>query len=271
VAGAVSGRLRTVALIARATLIEQANRRLLWWLAGVALALVVGLALLGIIHPIAELSTRDTARLFARSAAGFYTLITVIVLGMGIIGYDLDSGAAIMFVSRPVSRGQYLTGRYLGNALTLAITLGVMGLGTFVVSLVGGRTDWTLLYDFIVLAWNAAVVLAVMVLLTVIAGMIATAIIGFITWEVVGNTYLLIGLIHAHEITGWAARLLTAFVVISPHVLSSPLVAGSVTSLNGGQTTFVMPGPTLPDFVWSLAWIVGALAVATALFRRRAL
>ncbi len=121
------------------------------------------------------------------------------------------------------------------------------------------------------LAWNAAVVLAVMVLLTVIAGMIATAIIGFITWEVVGNTYLLIGLIHAHEITGWAARLLTAFVVISPHVLSSPLVAGSVTSLNGGQTTFVMPGPTLPDFVWSLAWIVGALAVATALFRRRAL
>jgi ABC-type transport system involved in multi-copper enzyme maturation permease subunit len=241
------------------------------WLAGVALALVVGLALLGIIHPIADLSTRETARLFARSAAGFYTLITVIVLGMGIVGYDLDSGAVIMFVSRPVSRGQYLTGRYLGNALTLAITLGVMGVGTFVVSLVGGHADWTLLYDFLVLAWNAAVVLAVMVALTVIAGMIATAIIGFITWEVVGNTYLLTGLIRAHEITGWAARLLALFVVISPHVLSSPLVAGTTTSLNGGQTTFVMPGPTVPDLIWSAAWIVGALVVATVLFDRRAL
>lgn len=270
-AGAVSGRARNVALIARATLFEQANRRLLWWLAGVALALVTGLALLGIIHPIADLSTKETARLFARGAAGFYTLICVIVLGMGIIGYDLDSGAAIMFLSRPVSRGQYLTGRYLGNAVTLAITLGAMGLGTFVVSLVGGRTDWTLLYDFIVLAWNAAVVLAVMVALTVIAGMIATAIIGFITWEVIGNTYLLMGLIHAREITGMAAKLLTVFVVISPHVLSSPLVAGSVTSINGGQTSFVMPGPTLPDFVWSLTWIVGSLAVATVLFERRAL
>ena len=110
-----------------------------------------------------------------------------------------------------------------------------------------------------------------MVALTVIAGMIATAIIGFITWEVVGNTYLLTGLIRAHVITGWAARLLAVFVVISPHVLSSPLVAGTTTSLNGGQTTFVMPGPTVPDLIWSAAWIVGALVVATVLFDRRAL
>jgi len=267
----VSNRARNVLLIARSTLFEQANRRLLWSLAGGALALVIGLALVGLIHPIASLSTQETARLFARSAAGFYTLITIVVLGMGIIGYDLDSGAVIMFVSRPVSRGQYLTGRYLGNALTLAITLCVMGLGTFAVSLLGGRADWTLLYDFVVLAWNAAVVLAVMVALTVIAGMVAAAIIGFITWEVVGNTYLLSGLIRAHEITGLGARLLTAFVVIAPHVLSSPLVAGTSTSINGGQTVFVMPGPTAPDFIWSLAWIVGALALATALFERRAL
>jgi ABC-type transport system involved in multi-copper enzyme maturation permease subunit len=267
----VSGALRNIALISRATVAEQANRRLLWWLAGVALALVVGLALLGVFHPIAGLSTQETARLFARSGAAIYTLLTVIILGMGIIGYDLESGAAIMFLSRPVSRGQYLAGRYLGNALTLATTLTVMGVGTFAVSLAGGRPDWTLLYDFVVLAWNAAVVLAVMVTLTVIAGMIATAIIGFLTWEVVGNTYLLMGLIHAREVTGLGARLLTAFVVISPHVLSSPLVAGTTSSLNNGQTTFVMPGPTLHDFVWSAAWVFGSLAVATAMFERRAL
>jgi len=270
VALAVSARVRTVAVIARATLLEQANRRLLWWLSGIALALVVGLALLGVLHPIAALSTRETARLFARGVAGLYTLVTIVVLGMGIVGYDLDSGAVIMFVSRPVSRGEYLTGRYLGNALTLGLTLGIMGLGTFVVSLVGGHADWTLLYDFIVLAWNAAVVLAVMVALTVVAGMIAAAIIGFITWEAVGNTYLLTGLIHARAITGLAAKLLTAFVIVAPHVLSSPLVAGTTASVNG-QTTFVLPGPTFPDFVWSLAWIVGGLVVATKLFERRAL
>ena len=263
--------LRNVALIARATVMEQANRRLLWWLSGVALALVVGLALLGVFHPIPDMSTRESARLFARSAAGIYTLLTVIILGMGVIGYDLESGAAVMFLSRPVSRGQYLAGRYLGNALTLATTLTVMGLGTFVVSLAGGRADWTLLYDFVVLAWNAAVVLAVMVALTVVVGMVATAIIGFLTWEVVGNIYLLIGLIHAREITGLAARLLTVFVVIAPHVLSSPLVAGTSTSLNSGQTTFVLPGPTLHDFVWSAAWVAGSLALATVMFRRRAL
>ena len=267
----MSGATRNVALIARATVVEQANRRLLWWLAGMALALVVGLALLGVFHPIADLSTQESARLFARSVAGLYTLLTVIILGMGIIGYDLESGAAVMFLSRPVSRGQYLAGRYLGNALTLAATLTAMGVGTFVVSLAGGHADWTLLYDFVVLAWNAAVVLAVMVALTVAAGMVATAIIGFLTWEVVGNIYLLIGLIHAREITGLAARLLTVFVVIAPHVLSSPLVAGTTTSLNNGQTTFVMPGPTLPDLVWSAAWIIGSLALATVLFKRRAL
>ena len=267
----VNGTPRTIALIARATVVEQANRRLLWWLAGVALALVVGLALLGVFHPLAGLGTRETARLFARSGAGIYTLITVIILGMGIVGYDLESGAAIMFLSRPVSRGEYLTGRYLGNALTLAATLTVMGVGTFLVSLAGGRADWTLLYDFVVLAWNAAVVLAVMVALTVIAGMIAAAIIGFLTWEVVGNTYLLVGLIHAREITGIGARLLTAAVILMPHVLSSPLVAGTTTSFNGGLTSFVLPGPTLHDLAWSAAWVVGSLLLATILFERRAL
>jgi ABC-type transport system involved in multi-copper enzyme maturation permease subunit len=111
----------------------------------------------------------------------------------------------------------------------------------------------------------------VMVALTVVVGMVATAIIGFLTWEVVGNVYLLVGLIHAREITGLAAKLLTAFVVISPHVLSSPLVAGTTSSLDNGQTTFVLPGPTLHDFVWSAAWVVGSLAIATVMFRRRAL
>lgn len=262
--------LRNVAIVARFTLLEQANRRLLWWLSGIAFVLVVGLAVIGVWRPIPDLSTQDAARLFARGIAGLYTLAAIIILGMGIVGYDLDSGAVILFVSRPLSRGQYLTGRYLGNALTLAFTIAVMGLGTFLVVLVSGRADWTLLYDFLVLAWNAAVILAVMVLLTVLAGMVATAIVGFLTWEVVGNTYLVAGMITAGFVTGVAAKFLTAFVYLTPHVLSSPLVAGTSTSFSG-ETSFVMPGPTVPDFVWSLAWVVGALALATLRFRRREL
>jgi len=266
----VSGALRNVAVLARFTLHEQANRRLLWWLSGVAFLLVVGLAMLGVLHPISSLSTQDAARLFARGAAGLYTLAALVILGMGIVGYDLDSGAVMLFVTRPLSRGEYLAGRYLGNALALGATVAVMGLGAFATVLLSGRADWTLLYDFVVLAWNAAVVLAVMVLFTVIGGMVAAAIGGFLTWEVVGNIYLVVGLIQSGVITGLAAKLMAAFVVIAPHVLASPLTAGTATTIGSGES-FVLPGPTVPDFVWSLAWVVGALALATWRFQRREL
>jgi ABC-type transport system involved in multi-copper enzyme maturation permease subunit len=262
--------LRNVAVITRFTIYEQANRRLLWWLTGIALALVVGLAMVGVLHPLSGLTTQDAARLFARGAAGLYTLAALVILGMGIVGYDLDSGAVALFVTRPVSRGQYLTGRYLGNALTLGATVGIMGLGAFLTVLLSGRADWTLLYDFVVLAWNAAVILAVMVLFTVLGGMIAAAIGGFLTWEVVGNTYLVSGLIHSGVLTGLAAKLMTVFVIVAPHVLSSPLVAGQSTAVGGGEP-FVMPGPTVPDFVWSFAWVAGALLLATVRFDRREL
>ena len=276
--------LRGVGVIAWSTLLEQANRRLLWWLSGVALALVLGLAMLGVIGPIRDslagggVAPQDLARLFARGVAGVYALAAVVILGMGIVGYDLDSGAVVLFVTRPVTRGQYLVGRYLGNAVTLALTIAVMGLGAFAIVLVSGRTDWLLLYEFTVLAWNAAVVMAVMVLVNVLTGIVATAIVGFLTWEVVGNVYLVAGAVKAGVVTGMAAKLMTAFVILAPHVLSSPLAAhatsgvvslGSPGASGGGSIT--IPGPTLPDFVWSLAWIVGSLAVAGLALRRREL
>lgn len=262
--------VQTVFVLTRWGLAEQANRRHLWWMAGVALALVIGLAILGASGPMPDLTAQDTARLFAQGAAGFYTLVAVVVLGMGIIRPEIDSGVAALILARPVTRGEYVLGRYLANALTLFLTVAIMGFGAFLVVLAGGRADWTLLYSFAVLAFNATVILATMVLLAVLFGTIATAILGFLTYEVVGNTYLLAAIIHAGLVKGITAKLLMAFVYLSPHVLSSPLVAGTETTL-GDRSLGIMPGPTPADFLWSLAWMVGPLVLATVIFRRREL
>ena len=61
--------------------------------------------------------------------------ISIIVVGLAVIRPDIDSGAAALVLTRPVSRAEYVAGRYLGSTLTLFVTLAIMGLGSFVVVL----------------------------------------------------------------------------------------------------------------------------------------
>jgi Cu-processing system permease protein len=217
-----------------------------------------------------DLDTQEKARLFATGTGGLYLLVSIIVVGLAVIRPDIDSGAAALVLTRPVSRAEYVVGRYLGSTLTLFVTLGIMGAGSFVVVLASGHVDFTLLYAFFVLACNGAVILAVMTLLAILAGTIGAAILGFVTYYIAGEIPLVLALVRADVVTGPMAGLLRLFAVMVPHVMPSPLTAGDEVYLSD-STVFVLRGPAWFDWALALAWIAGSLAVAIWELRRREL
>jgi ABC-type transport system involved in multi-copper enzyme maturation permease subunit len=263
--------LRTILTIVRFTLVENAGRRHLWWMIGVAFTLATGLALVGTFFPLPGFTTLQTVELFASTPASYFVLVVLVVLGLGLMRAEIDSGVAALILSRPVTAAEYVLGRYLGNAVAVAASLAVLGGGAFLVVLAGGDADWKLLYHFLVLSWNACVFLALVGALGVLIGTVAAIAVGALSFYALGSggTYLISGIVDAGAITGAAAVVLRLFVALAPHVLASPLSAGQETVI--GDAVFVFPGPTLADFVWSATWLVGALLFTIVLVERREL
>lgn len=261
--------LRPIVVVTRATLLDFANRRYLRWLYGALFLLLVGLAIVGRYFPLEGLTTQDKARLFATGTAGLYLLITIIVVGLAVIRPDIDSGAAALALTRPVSRAEYVLGRYLGAVLVLVTTILLMGAGSALIVLAAERTfDWTLVYAFVVMAVNGSVVLAVMTLLGIVAGTIGAAILGFVVYYVAGEIPLVVALVRDEVVTGFGANALRLFVAAMPHLLPSPLTDGQEVFISD-TVVFTMRGPAWFDWLWALAWIVGSLALAAYEMRRR--
>ncbi len=72
---------------------------------------------------------RIIADLALTSAQAFGTLIAVF-LGAGLVAGDIQRRTVYPIVAKPVSRWEYLAGRYLGLVLTLTLNLLVMALAT---------------------------------------------------------------------------------------------------------------------------------------------
>jgi ABC-type transport system involved in multi-copper enzyme maturation permease subunit len=263
------GTLKATADVTRYTLVDLSNRRYLWWVVGIAIVLVSSIALIARFIHIGDLTTSQTVRTFAQTAALYYVLVVLVILGIGLVRSELDSGAAALVLSRPVSRTSYVAGRYLGNAAALVSSVAIMGLGSFLVVAVSGTTDWVLLYDFVVVAYNALLFLALMMLLGVLLGTVGSvAIVGFTYYALAGgNMYLLVALIDSGTVTGPGAALMRLVLLVLPHVLPPPLLQGQTMAL--GDTTLAMHGPTPLDLAWSLVWIAGPLALTVWRLGRR--
>ncbi len=263
--------LSVVVTLARSTVIEQLNRRSLWWIAGIALALVCGLALIGSFVTLSDLTPKQVATLFSEGAARYYVLIVLVIQGLSLVRADADSGVAGLILSRPVSRLEYVLGRYAGNAVGLVGTIAIMGLGCWAVLLVKGFVDWTILYEFAVLAFNACVFLALIMLLGTLVGTIGSVAIGGICYYALGSgtTYLMAAAIDGGAIGGPGAALMRLAIFLLPHVVASPTSAAQAMQLGG--STLTLSGPTVPDALWSLAWVAGCLALTVVQLGRREL
>ncbi len=121
-----SGTLRRVLTIARNAFREAVRDRVLYNLVFFVLLLTVGAIFLG------ELSAAQESKIIidlGLSAMLLFGAFISIFVGVGLVYKEIERRTVYAIFSKPVGRGEFLVGKYLGLCLTLFLNVAVMGLG----------------------------------------------------------------------------------------------------------------------------------------------
>src|ERR671939_1039848 len=117
---------RRVAAIARNTFREAVRDRVLYNLVLFVLILTGAAVFLG------ELSAAQELKIIVDmglSAALLFGVFIAIFVGVGLAYKEIERRTIYAIFSKPVGRGEFLLGKYLGLCLTLAVNVFVMGVG----------------------------------------------------------------------------------------------------------------------------------------------
>src|SRR5688500_11507275 len=67
------------------------------------------------------------------AATSVFGLFIAIFIGIGLVSKEVDKRSTYALLSKPVSRPQFIAGKYAGLVLTLAVNLAVMTMALYVV------------------------------------------------------------------------------------------------------------------------------------------
>jgi Cu-processing system permease protein len=260
VRGSQMGRILT---IARNAFREAVRDRVLYNL----VLFVLGLTVVSIF--VGELSAGQEAKIIVDlglSAMLLFGCFIAIFVGVGLVYKEIERRTVYAIFSKPVGRGEFLVGKYLGLCLTLALNVAVMGIGISLALLyVGG--GWS---PLALSVWPA-------VLLIFMELMILTA----------------VALLFSSFSTPALSALLTFFIFIIGHfsadlrsfsasmgTQSARLLFGALYYLlpNLSNYSFITPaayGQTpgaemlLGSFAYAVAYSAVLLSAATLIFNRR--
>ena len=118
--------LRRIAAIARNTFREAVRDRVLYNLVLFVLLLIVGAIFLG------ELSDAQESKIIkdmGLSAMLLFGAFISIFVGVGLVYKEIERRTIYAIFAKPVGRGEFLVGKYLGLCLTLFVNVLVMGIG----------------------------------------------------------------------------------------------------------------------------------------------
>lgn len=258
-----TGRFGIISAIARNAFREAVRDRVLYNLVLFVLLLTGGAIFVG------EMSAGQEAKVIidlGLSATLLFGAFISIFVGVGLVYKEIERRTVYAIFSKPVGRGQFLVGKYLGLCLTLLVNVTVMGAGVSL-ALVYVRRGWDPLVFRI---WPA-------VLLIYIELMILTA----------------VALLFSSFSSPALSALLTFFVFIIGHfsadlkMLANSL-GSSVAQLLFGAIYYLLPNfanysyiteaghGVVPDasavmsaLVYAVFYIAALLAAATLIFNRR--
>ena len=124
-----SSRRRVVA-IARNTFREAVRDRVLYNLVLFVLLLSVGTVFLG-----AASASQDAKIIvdFGLSAILLFGAFIAIFVGVGLVWKEIERRTLYVIFAKPVGRGEFILGKYLGLCVTVAVNVAVMGAGVTLV------------------------------------------------------------------------------------------------------------------------------------------
>jgi ABC-type transport system involved in multi-copper enzyme maturation permease subunit len=120
------GLLRTITVIARNTFREAVRDRILYNLVLFVLLITASAIFLG------ELTAGQEARMIVNlglSALLLFGAFIAIFVGVSLVSKEIEKRTVYAIFSKPVSRTEFIVGKYLGLCLTLLVNILVMGIG----------------------------------------------------------------------------------------------------------------------------------------------
>jgi ABC-type transport system involved in multi-copper enzyme maturation permease subunit len=254
---------RRIAAIARNAFREAVRDRVLYNLVLFVLLLIVGAIFLG------ELSGGQERKVIidlGLSAMLLFGVFISIFVGVGLVYKEIERRTVYAIFSKPIGRGEFLLGKYLGLCLTLFVNVVIMGAGVSL-ALIYVRRGWDPLalriWPAILLIYVELMILtSVALLFSSFSSPALSALLTFFIFIIGNFSADLKNLTTSMGSTG-ARWLFGGLYYLLPNLTNYSYI----TSAAHGQT----PGTTtvLAALLYAVIYISVILAAATLIFKRR--
>ncbi|MDT7779495.1 MAG: hypothetical protein QOC99_2007 [Acidobacteriota bacterium] len=258
-----AGATGRVLAIARNTFREAVRDRVLYNLVLFVLLLTGGAVFLG------ELSAAQESKIIVDmglSGVLLFGVFIAIFVGVGLVYKEIERRTVYAIFAKPVGRGEFLLGKYLGLCLTLAVNVAVMGAGVSLALLYvhhGWDTLALRIWPAVGLVYVELMILvAVALLFSSFSSPALSALLTFFVF-VIGHFSADLKNLSATVGTGGARFLFAALYYLLPNLSNYAYI----TAASHGETptASVFFGAVLYGFVY----IAVLLAASTLIFKRR--
>jgi ABC-type transport system involved in multi-copper enzyme maturation permease subunit len=258
--------IRRVLALALNTFREAVRDRILYLLVVVGLAAVVLSKFLG------EVSVGDQLHVVADTGLTAVSLLGVMIsifVGTGLIYKEIDKRTVYTILSKPVGRGEFILGKYLGLLLTAGVCMALLSAAFLLYfPTMGGKVTAPLVLALVFSMVEVAVVIAVAVMFSSASTPILSAVLTSVVFA-------------AGRLSSWipwyiedilrrpdcAARELRAFVLQGLYYITPNLNAFDLRdeAVNTGS----MPGDLGWRLLYAAGYVAAMLLAAALIFRRR--
>ncbi|HEV3470110.1 MAG TPA: ABC transporter permease [Pyrinomonadaceae bacterium] len=255
--------LRRVAAIARNTFREAVRDRVLYNLVLFVLLLTGGAVFLG------ELSAAQESKIIVDmglSAMLLFGVFIAVFVGVGLVYKEIERRTLYAIFAKPVGRGEFLVGKYLGLCLTLAVNVAVMGAGVSL-ALLYVRGGW---HSLALSIWPAVALVYVELMILVAVALLfssfstpaLSALLTFLVF-VIGHFSADLKSLSATSASAAARLLFGGLYYLLPNLSNYAYITAASHGRAPAAEAF------FGALLYGLVYIAVLLAAATLVFRRR--
>jgi ABC-type transport system involved in multi-copper enzyme maturation permease subunit len=197
------------------------------------------------------------------AAVSIFAVILIVLLGAGSFHMEKERGILRSLLAKPISRVDFILGKYLGTLVTVCMVIGLMALvHTLVVALSGAKVTPTILWAFYMTFLEAGLVTA---LLTLFACFTSPVLGSFFTIACVVAGHFSADLLEfANRFAGGLPKaIVTGVYYLLPNLGLVSLRAEAVHGLA------IPPGMLLAVTLYAVMYVGVLLYAATLIFRAR--
>ncbi len=197
------------------------------------------------------------------AAINFFSVLVAIFTGINLVYKEIDKKTIFNILSKPISRDQFILGKFLGLALTVLVALAAMALIFFLfLLLTAGGLDGRILLYFLLLYLELLIIIAISLLFSSFSTPILSSIftislylIGHVLWTFNEFKFKL-----TRPLAKWVAYF---FYYILPNLekfnIKNEVVMGIAPA----------PAAILYSILYAAAYILAILCLTVIIFRRR--